>query len=250
MNIIALLAVVAASFVMLVKTFIVSQFFFFDGISHVVTAALAISLIFTELPIFRQYFSRNWPLLSMTSGFVTLGILMIIVGCSILGNLNKQATSEQTLGVSFWRIVISSGIVCFILGVVNIFASFIFRTSSQGVTARMVRSYGAVAPHKVDDIVRRASTTRRRSFHLGRSDTLPSYATAHTSPNSRTMAETPASRQQRQSSAPGRMGLNISAPVAADQEQFAKFKASGDVQRPDTAFHPAYASHYGGPGMI
>lgn len=41
LNIIALVAVVAASFVMLVKTFIVSKFFFFDGVSHVITGFLA-----------------------------------------------------------------------------------------------------------------------------------------------------------------------------------------------------------------
>lgn len=41
LNIIGLMAVVAASIVMLVKTFIVSKFFFFDGVSHVITAVLA-----------------------------------------------------------------------------------------------------------------------------------------------------------------------------------------------------------------
>ena len=41
MNIIALLSVVAASFVMLVKTFIVSKFFFFDGVSHLVTGCVS-----------------------------------------------------------------------------------------------------------------------------------------------------------------------------------------------------------------
>lgn len=47
---------------------------------------------------------------------------MIILGVSILGNLNKAATSEQVLGHSFWQIVISSGIVITILGVVNLVA--------------------------------------------------------------------------------------------------------------------------------
>ncbi|MCJ1410633.1 hypothetical protein MMC19_004719 [Ptychographa xylographoides] len=277
MNIISLLAVVAASFVMLVKTFVVSQFYFFDGVSHVITATLGIFLIISELPFFRNYFSRNWPLLSLSSGFVTLGILMIIVGVSILGNLNKAATSEQNLGLSFWQIVISSGIVICILGFVNIVASYVFRTKSQGVTARMVRAYGAVAPQKVSDILSNSPSTRspRRSFQLGRSDTLPSY---HTSSNNLTQ---PAPQMQRsntintqvtrsssgiyrpspdtyRSMAPPmtrassvysqgsarpvtRMGLNISAPVSEDQEQFAKFKGSEDVRRPDLAAHPAWS---------
>lgn len=47
---------------------------------------------------------------------------MIVVGVSILGNLNKEATSVESLGKSFWQIVISSGILVVILGVINIFA--------------------------------------------------------------------------------------------------------------------------------
>lgn len=141
MNIIGLIAVIAASAVMLVKTFVVSKFFFFDAVSHVVTAFLSsesdlefqiecmqnnnfipVFLIITELPLFRNYIARNWPLFSPSSGFVTLGITMIVLGVSILGNLNKEATSQKSLGKSFWQIVISSGILVVILGVVNLFA--------------------------------------------------------------------------------------------------------------------------------
>lgn len=41
LNIVGLIAVIAASSVMLVKTFVVSKFFFFDAVSHVFTAALS-----------------------------------------------------------------------------------------------------------------------------------------------------------------------------------------------------------------
>ena len=47
---------------------------------------------------------------------------MIMLGVFILGNLNKEATSEKSLGKSFWQIVISSGILVVILGGVNLFA--------------------------------------------------------------------------------------------------------------------------------
>lgn len=47
---------------------------------------------------------------------------MIVIGVSILGNLNKSATSEDSLGSTFWRLVIASGIILSILGVANIFA--------------------------------------------------------------------------------------------------------------------------------
>ena len=220
MNIIGLLAVIAASSVMLVKTFVVSKFFFFDGVSHGITALLSIGLIITELPLFRGYVARNWPLLSLSSGFVTLGIMMIILGVTILGNLNKQATSQHSLGTSYWSIVISSGIIVLILGVANIFASYIFRNSSQGITARMLRSYGAVAPQKVLPSAA-SSTRRRRSFHLPTPNSLPSYY------NSPKVGE----------------ARNISAPLNNIQPaQFSKFDRRGDdVEQPDMAHHPALA---------
>lgn len=47
---------------------------------------------------------------------------MIVLGNNILGNLNKEATSQKSLGLPFWRVVIGSGIVVFSLGFLNIIA--------------------------------------------------------------------------------------------------------------------------------
>lgn len=47
---------------------------------------------------------------------------MLMLGNGVLGNLNKKATSQQSLGLAFLRIVISAGIVVIVVGVVNIFA--------------------------------------------------------------------------------------------------------------------------------
>lgn len=79
-------------------------------------------LIVTELPLFKSYIARNWPLFSHKSGFVMLGVAMLLLGNTILGNLNKQATSQKNLGLPFWRIVIASGIVVIIMGTINLFA--------------------------------------------------------------------------------------------------------------------------------
>lgn len=79
-------------------------------------------LLTSELSLFRRYFARNWPLLSPVHGFVTLALSMIVLGLNILGNLNKPATSQKSLGLAFWRIVIASGILVFILGFVNLIA--------------------------------------------------------------------------------------------------------------------------------
>lgn len=62
-NIIALLAIVAASFCMLIKTFVVSKFFFFDGVSHVITGCLARKIPFlphlTEPPANKHHSSTH-----------------------------------------------------------------------------------------------------------------------------------------------------------------------------------------------
>ncbi|KAI4184848.1 MAG: hypothetical protein L6R41_004483 [Letrouitia leprolyta] len=227
MNIIGLLAVIIGSFSMLVKTFIVSKFFFFDAVSHVITAALSMFLILTETSLFRGYFARNWPLLSPSHGFLTLGILMIIVGVSVLGNLNKEATSQKSLGTSYWRIVISSGILVLILGVANIFASYIFRQKKLGVTARQVRAYGAVASQKLPLPVGMMGSpsgmtkvdSKHRPMQLGRSDTVPASAGMRMNDPRR----------------------NISAPLNDVQpEQFSKFEhRSVLIGKPDLAHHPA-----------
>jgi hypothetical protein len=80
--------------------------------------------------LFRGYFARNWPTLSPSHGFVFLGFAMIILGINILGNLNKEATSEESLGLAFWRIVIGSGIIVFVIGFLNILAVRTFHVHS------------------------------------------------------------------------------------------------------------------------
>jgi hypothetical protein len=47
---------------------------------------------------------------------------MLVLGNNTLGNLNKEATSQESLGLALWRLVIGSGIVVFVFGFVNIIA--------------------------------------------------------------------------------------------------------------------------------
>jgi hypothetical protein len=61
-------------------------------------------------------------MLSPESGFVFLGMSMIVLGFNILGNLNKGATSVENLGLPMWRVVISGGIMTSIMGLANIVA--------------------------------------------------------------------------------------------------------------------------------
>jgi hypothetical protein len=177
LNIIALLSVVAASVVMLVKTFVVSKFFFFDATTHVVTAFTSLFLVVSECSLFRGYFARNWPLLSPSHGFVTLGAAMIILGLNMLGNMNKEATSQESLGLPFWRLLLASGILGIIIGTFNIIASYIFRDSSRGITARRVRSHGATSlisnPDLESDTKPLSIITHHTGSSSSRTATLP-----------------------------------------------------------------------------
>ncbi|KAI1614878.1 hypothetical protein EDD37DRAFT_404496 [Exophiala viscosa] len=245
MNIIALLSVVAASSVMLVKTFIVSKFFFFDAAQHVITIIMSGFLIITELPLFKTYIGRNWPLFSARSGFLMLGLAMVFLGNNMLGNLNKEATSQESLGLPFWRLVIASGIIVLVMGPINILATFIFRDRKTQVTARQVRSHGAVASHKVDvEAATPKPPSRRshyRSFFLGtKRDSLPPY-NSRKATKQNDMVETP------------KMHLAISSPFQTVQSpggasskysqspKSERYFVSPEISRPDLARHPAIA---------
>jgi hypothetical protein len=77
-------------------------------------------LVISECSIFKGWYARNWPVLSPSHSFNFLGLAMVVLGINILGNLNKEATSQKSLGLPFWRIVIGSGIIIFALGWINI----------------------------------------------------------------------------------------------------------------------------------
>jgi hypothetical protein len=124
-NIIALLLVVVASWIMLVMTVKTSNFFFFDGADHFIMSCIGIFLIVSEVGLFKKYFARRWPVLSNDSGLVALGLAMISLGFTQLGNLNKMATSVQNLGLPMWRVVIASGILSSVFGLFNIIAACI-----------------------------------------------------------------------------------------------------------------------------
>ena len=178
LNIISLLTCIAASVCMLIKTFIITTFFVFDSLTHVVTILMSAFLIVSELPWFKRYFEKNWPLLGVQSGFVTLGIFMIIDGSLVLGNLNSDQGNSKDMGSSFLQIIEAGGILAYTMGVFNIGFSYIFRDRKGGVTARMVRNSGATAAQKVENEMAYAASS----------------PTARSSPSVRTVVSTNSDR--------------------------------------------------------
>lgn len=139
-NIISLLDVAVASWIMLIMTVKTSNFFFFDGFSHFITSTVAIFLILSELALFKPFFTRSWPILGPRSSFLFLGSTMVALGFNVLGNLNKEATSVAELGLPMWRVVISSGILSSVFGFFAIFANFWYRDTKNNISVRSVRS--------------------------------------------------------------------------------------------------------------
>ncbi|KAJ8610304.1 hypothetical protein MRB53_038600 [Persea americana] len=160
-NILSLLAIMVADVVLLIKLKTqtnvraepdsstsktnASQFFFFQSLSHVASIGFAALLLISECNLFRNYFSTTWPLLSPNHGFVPLGLAIFLLGCYVLGNLNEPELSFDRMGHAYWRIVVGAGIVAMIMGIFNVIASYIFRSTALDVTAREVRAKGAVA---------------------------------------------------------------------------------------------------------
>lgn len=233
LNIISLTLVAIASWVMLVMTLKTSSFFFFDGASHFVTSVVACFLVVSECNLFQRYFTKNWPNLGPEAGFVPLGLAMVILGFNTLGNLNKQATSVENLGLALWRIVIAAGILSTIIGIANIIATFIFSSIKLGITGRQVRDHGATTYPKASSV----STYSRSSGSIRKTENtvLPSY-------------NRPTSPEDRRKS---RFGLKfpirmsgIGKPMQTTDEQVSKWDDRSSpvapaVQRPPTALHPA-----------
>jgi hypothetical protein len=117
-------------------------------------------LLASEFSLFRTFFARNWPLLSPAHGFVTLALAMVVLGINMLGNLNKEAVSQESLGLAFWRVVISAGIIIFIMGWINLVAVRTTSSFPKAITDHYSRATSFVTAVKVSRLVRYAHTVQ------------------------------------------------------------------------------------------
>ncbi|EPS28929.1 hypothetical protein PDE_03875 [Penicillium oxalicum 114-2] len=242
LNIITFLDIIASCVVMLVKINNYNGFFFFQAVTHAIMALISIGLIVTELPVFRRYINRSWPMFGEEAGFFALAVIMLILGVAVLGNLNTEAMTQKSLGLAFWRIIISAGILAMVVSLVNILATIIFTDRAQGVSARHVRQYGAVAPQKV---LSRASS---RSFQPGQNskredDSLPSYSPESFS--KRFTKRVSGGRFPVKISSPmnpTNNGKSLQVPSVNDAASSRYSRDSEGITIPDLAHHPAYQS--------
>ncbi|KAJ5608376.1 hypothetical protein N7537_004995 [Penicillium hordei] len=234
LNIITFMDLIAACAVLLAKIDMLNSFFFFEAVTHAVVALVSLFMIISELPILQCYFDDHWPMFGQESSFYSLGGIMMILGVATLGNLNTKAMTQEAIGMNFWQIIVSAGILAMIVSVVNVLASYIFSDPETGVSARQVRVDGAVAPQKA-----MSRTSSHRTLHLSvkREETLPTYT-----------RQNPVKRATKRLT--GRFPLKISKPmnptlVQENDAASSKYsRDSAEIRPPDLAHHPAmYSGH-------
>ena len=242
-NIITLLSVAVVAWIMIVMTGIRGQFFFFDAASHFFTSCIAIFLIVTEVNLLKPFFAKHWPVFSDLHGFTWLGMSMIVMGCHVLGNLNKPATSPATIGVSLHRLVLATGILALTFGVANIASSFIFCDRKNKINARMIRNDGNLAAqtaaknrhlHEDADILsHRSNSVSHNEEKSNRWTRRFTFAGGH-----RLKISRPIPQQQSDVEAQSQSQYPSQYPVDHDWRDDRSSPIMPEIKRPDTALHP------------
>ncbi|KAL2891378.1 hypothetical protein HOO65_010736 [Ceratocystis lukuohia] len=148
-TIIGLLCISASCWVMVVMTGKNGSFYFFDAISQIIASLVALCLITSEVGLFRDFYERNWPVISSNRGLTWLGSAITVLACHVLGQLNRPQLSQAAIGMPLWRLILASGILGLIFGIGNIAASVVFRDSEHQINARTIRSDGSLASNSV-----------------------------------------------------------------------------------------------------
>ncbi|KAI0445559.1 hypothetical protein F4803DRAFT_135439 [Xylaria telfairii] len=143
-NVAVLLAVMAASVLMLVFAKLPNGFQFFADVVHALVFFFAGLLIFTEIGLWgkgQAFVARAWPMLGPDRGFSGLGAIMILIGCHLLGGLNSGIYNSAGVPSQIPQVIIGAGIIALAFGFTNIIASLVFK--NEHVRAREVRQAGA-----------------------------------------------------------------------------------------------------------
>lgn len=195
-----------------------------------------------------------------------LGVSQILLGNGVLANLNKSNASQQSLGMAFWRLIIGSGIIVFVMGFINILASYIFRDTTLQLTARQVRSNGAVAGHKLE-VESSVGTPKsnRKSFGQRFSkyipgklqpnrDSLPSYKAQTYMAQMQSPVPPVPTLSPSQYTASGNLRMpsehdytheeKMSQSPGAASSKYSINTRGEDISRPDLARHPAMTAGY------
>ena len=231
-TVITLAAVGASYWVLIIKVDKTRDYFVFECATHFFTSIACIILIISEFPFLesiRGYLRRTWPVLSDQHGVGWLGGAMVMIGCDMLGNLNRPAYDPDNLGPHFSKLVLASSVLALTFGVLNMLSAIVWRDGREGITSRDIRANGSLADRR-ETLPEYASTARSNSS-LRNEKTRSKFASMFWK------------KEDGEKTRP-----HISGPIPAHQDVERDAQHDGDrrspivpgVKRPDTALHPMH----------
>ncbi|KAI1266153.1 hypothetical protein F5Y18DRAFT_22539 [Xylariaceae sp. FL1019] len=147
-NVAVLLAVEAATVLMLIYAKLPNGFQFFADAVHALVFVFAGLLIFTEIGFWEtgmNFVESAYPMLGNDRGFTGLGAIMALIGCHLLGGLASTTYTNDSVPSQVPQVVLGVGIVTLAFGIFNIIASLLFRNRAGDMRARKVRAEGAIS---------------------------------------------------------------------------------------------------------
>ncbi|KAF4121669.1 hypothetical protein GMORB2_2077 [Geosmithia morbida] len=144
-TIIVLGTAVVSFWALAVKINMTKAYFVFDAASLVFMSAVSLFLAISELPFGKRFFEQHWPAFSPRHGLGWLGFALVMVGCDILGKLNNPKMQADDLGMPWWRLVLASGILNLVFGLLNVVATFALHDWLGGQNVRVIRTIGAAS---------------------------------------------------------------------------------------------------------
>lgn len=150
-TVITLAALAASCWVLIVKVGKDKAYFVFECASLFFTFVIALVLMVSEFPVMsivRSYFRSTWPVLSDAHGVGWLGVAMVMLGCNMLGNLNRPAYDPDNMGPHFSKLVLASSVLALTFGGLNIICALVWRDAKEGVTSRDIRANGSLADNR------------------------------------------------------------------------------------------------------
>lgn len=104
----------------------------------------------------------------------------------MLGNMNKEATSQKSLTLPFWRLLVASGILAVVIGFFNVIAvSLLFSVSMTGALMFFVRATCSATAREVSQPVVSARVAPLRCLKP-----MPSLSIMTMTPSTRPSAST------------------------------------------------------------
>ncbi|KAL6852924.1 hypothetical protein ACO1O0_007472 [Amphichorda felina] len=265
-TLIGLATVMASAWVLAVKINMSKPYFVFDAASLVFMSGIALFLALSELPFAfsKDFFRAHWPAFSSHCGLGWLGLALIMIGCNTMGKLNNSAAEPDDIGKAWWQLVLASGILNLVFGVLNVLATFALHDYTEGKNVRVVRSDGADDTEGSLPYLKSEGFSgsgpykkpKRAFFGFGRRDsgkeqsrpTISNPISAHNDLENNQSAQ----GDDYDHSADGHIGRPsaVSSLSREDHHEPQRSPINPEVQRPNDFDHPYNRRNTGGPGIV